>query len=68
MTKGKISEFDQGVLYAAGIIAYYFGEPTHAADLLKEASLTDANVSGMDDFDKKNLRILNKEKGISLKG
>jgi hypothetical protein len=68
MTKGKISEFDQGVLYAAGILACYVGEPTYAADLLKEAGLTDADVSEMDEFDKGNLRSLRGEKGIALKG
>jgi len=61
-------EFDQGVLYAAGLLASYCDQPTEAAWLLREAGLYDADVSGMDDFDKHNLKKVQGEKGIKLKG
>jgi hypothetical protein len=63
-----LSELEQGIFYAVGLLAHYCGEPTHAAFILKEAGLAEADVSDLDDFDKCNLKSLRGEKGIKLKG
>lgn len=69
MEKRKtLTDFDQGVLYAAGLLAGYCDHPTEAAWLLREAGLGKADVSGLDDFDKINLKKVQVEKGIKLQG
>ena len=64
----KISRFDEGVLYAAGLLGKYCDHPTEAAWIVGEAGLGDADCGGMDEFDKQNLQVLKGEKGIHLRG
>lgn len=50
----KKSGFMDGIVYAAGYLAYYHGEDTLAVELLKSAgisSLKDLRASGADAYD-----------------
>jgi hypothetical protein len=63
-----MTEFDQGVLYAAGVLLHLHDEPTLAATIIREAGLGNADCSELDDFDKINLRKVRDEKGMELRG
>lgn len=64
----QLSEFEQGVLYSASVLVAMHDEPVAAATILREAGLMNADCSGLDDFDKNNLRKIQGEKGIALRG
>ncbi len=63
-----LSEFEQGVFYAASIAVEVHNEPTIAATIIQNAGYDNHDVSELDESDKKQLRIVNHETGISLKG
>lgn len=62
-----MTEFDRGVLYAAGILAVLHNQPSMAADIIREAGLDGADCSSMDEYDKENLKLVD-GKGVCLKG
>ncbi|MDO8728515.1 MAG: hypothetical protein Q7K26_01340 [bacterium] len=62
----ELTEFAKGILFAAAIVQATSRTPVIAADILREAGLTHANCAELDDYDKENLRIVNKERGINL--
>ncbi|NMG64914.1 hypothetical protein GPA19_08140 [Azoarcus indigens] len=56
-TAGKnLGEWAEGVLMAVSVLVATHDEPTAAADVLNELGLSKADCSGLDDFDKTNLR------------
>ena len=61
-------KFNEGVLDAASILVATHDQPTMAATILREAGLQDADCSSMDEFDKVNLRKIQGENGIALRG
>jgi hypothetical protein len=62
-----MTEFEQGVLYVAELIVQLRDEPVIAACIIREAGLADADISELDDFDKRNLAKLNGERGINFR-
>jgi len=63
-----MTEFEQGVLYAAGLIVKLHNEPVIAASVIREAGLRNADISELDGFDRLNLLKVNGEKGINFRG
>lgn len=63
-----LTEFEQGVFYAAAIAVEVHNEPTIAATIIQNAGYAEHDVSELDEADKKQLRVVNNENGISLKG
>lgn len=63
-----MTEFEQGVLYAAGILTALHDQPTLAASIVIEAGLSGVDCGGMPEYDRVNLRLLNEQSGIDLKG
>ncbi|WP_395009543.1 hypothetical protein [Undibacterium sp.] len=64
----KLTEFEQGVFYAAAIVQITADQPGIAADIVKSAGLHNHDCSELDEMDKEALRVVNREKGMSLKG
>jgi len=62
----NLSDFAKGVLYAAAIVQAIAHQPVIAADILREAGLTNADCASLDDYDKQHLRAINQERGINL--
>lgn len=60
--------FKEGVLYAASILVATHDQPTMAATIIREAGLNEADCSSMEDFEKNNLRKIQGERGIALRG
>ncbi len=67
-TARKPDFFEQGVLFAAAEIISLHGETTIAADVIHSAGLGNADVSWMDDFDKRSLRKIMDNCGVDLQG
>ena len=67
---GKLGEFEQGALMAVSLMMACHDQPSIAADVLNEMGLNDADCSGLDEYDKTNLRKVQGELGgrIRLKG
>lgn len=63
-----MTEFDQGVLYAAAMVVAIHDQPVVAATIIREAGLSDADCSKLDRFDKNHLQKVQGEKGIALRG
>lgn len=65
-----LTEFEQGILAAAGILVRSHDLPGPAADILISSGLAEADCSAMDDFDKEGLRKIQGERrgAIRLKG
>jgi hypothetical protein len=63
-----MSEFNAGVLYAAGILVRLHDQPAVAASVINEAGLGEADCSGLDEFEKQSLRKLQGEAGVRLRG
>jgi hypothetical protein len=68
MAKGSEEYFSEGVLYAAALFNRLNDQPHMCAELLKEAGLDIWDCTDLDEFEKEHLRIINKEKGMDLKG
>ena len=64
----SLTEFEQGVLYAASIVIALHDQPVVAATVVREAGLSEADCSGLDDYEKKHLRKLKDEQGVALRG
>ena len=62
-----MNDFNQGILYAAGILARIHDQPDMAAHVLIEAGLEGADCSFMPEFDRENLEMINGH-GITLSG
>lgn len=62
----ELSEFEKGILYAAAIVQATAQQPVIAADILRESSLTHADCSDLDNFDKEHLRVVNREHNMYL--
>jgi hypothetical protein len=63
-----MNKFTEGVLYSAGYIARYHGETELGRFLIKEAGLTTADCTKLDEFDKVGLRLINQIEDINLIG
>ena len=68
MAKGSEEYFMEGVFYAVSLLTRLHGEPGMAANILKEASMETVNCIDFDEFEKKQLRIVNNEHGMELGG
>lgn len=67
-SKGSEEYFCEGVLYAAALLNRLHDQPSISAEILKEAGIENWDCSGLEEFEKTQLRIINKEKGMKLKG
>lgn len=67
MAKKKLSEFDQGVLMALANLILLHDEPGIAADVAHSFGLHRADITDMDDFDKKSLKKMQGERGGLIK-
>ncbi len=63
-----MTEFEQGVLYAAALVVALRDEPVIAASIIREAGLANADISSLDGIDQRNLMKLIGEKGINFRG
>lgn len=63
-----MTEFEQGVLYAASVLVALHDEPTLAASIVCEAGLESADCTSLDDYEKKHLRKIQGERGVTLRG
>lgn len=63
-----MKEFDRGVLISVGLIAYLHDQPMMAAEVLREMGLLNADCSELDDYDKRNLKLLKGERAVKLRG
>lgn len=64
----KANEFQEGALVAIGILFKIHDAGVQCADLIKEMQLDGIDCSGMDDYDKENLKALNHYENAGLKG
>ena len=64
----KESSFNYGIMIAASNIVALHDQPVIAADIIKEAGLANFNCKEMSEYDKENLKVVNKEKGMTLRG
>jgi len=62
-----MSEFERGIFYAAYLICELHDHQTIAADVIREANLENADISGLDDCEKDMLLELNKSEHLNLK-
>lgn len=62
-----MNDFEQGVLYAAGILAVLHDQPNMAADIVREAGLDGVDCQDMPEYDRGNLKLVNGN-GVTLKG
>lgn len=60
-----LTDFEKGILYAAGIVCSQ-DMPGVAADILREAGLTEADCTDLDGFDKEQLRLLSGEREVLI--
>lgn len=67
MGKEVLSQFEQGVLYAAYLICELHDNPTVAGDVLREANLSSADIRQLDDSEYRVLRKLNASEHLTLK-
>lgn len=64
-----LNEFDHGALMAVATLVRLHDQPGMAADVLINMGLSDADCSGLDEFDKMTLRRLQGERRtIKMKG
>lgn len=68
MAKNREKYFIDGVFYAVALLTRLHDEPGMAADILKEAGMETVNCIDFDEFEKKQLRIINNEHGMGLTG
>lgn len=68
MAKGQEERFYEGVIYAACLLIRLHDQPGMASDILKEAGLRTWDCSGLEEFEKEMLRVINKEKDMCLRG
>lgn len=64
----KLTDFEKGILTACAIIQATHDDPTVAADVIRESGLQDADCSGLDDFDKEYLKIIQEQERLNLTG
>lgn len=60
-TKKPLDEWERGALMAMSIMLALHDQPVIAADVLNEMGLANADCSSLDDYDKRNLRVLRRE-------
>ena len=56
-----MTEFQEGVFYAAGLLVTLVDEPTSAADILGEAGLLEADISTLDETEQEAMKTLMKQ-------
>lgn len=64
----KMNRFDQGILHAAAQMIALHDEPTMAANVIREAGLTNADCTKLDEYEKTYLRKMKDENGINFRG
>lgn len=64
----KLTEFQEGIIYAVVLLQKLHDQPTAGSDILKESGLDNIDCSNFDDYDKEALRVINDNYGMSLKG
>lgn len=70
MAQTQLSEFQQGALVAVSLLIALHDQPVAAADVVCELGLSEADCTVLDDYDKRNLRKIQGERGgmIKLRG
>ena len=63
-----MSEFNKGILVSVALLSRMHGLGIELYDLLNDCGLKDADCAELDEFDKIQLRKLNKQEGLQLKG
>lgn len=58
-----MDEWEKGVLMAASMLVAAHDQPGMAADVINELGLSNADCSCLDEYDKVNLRKINRERG-----
>ncbi len=69
-SKGKADKdmFEKGFFTALATMNEGYDMPSVASDIIKNCGYGNYNCKNLDGFEKKQLRIINKEKDINLKG
>lgn len=68
MAKGQEEYFFEGVIYAACLLVRLHDHPGMAADVIKEVGLRTWDCSGLEEYEKEMLRVINREKDMELRG
>ncbi|HEK0807598.1 TPA: hypothetical protein SMP81_002171 [Proteus mirabilis] len=63
----KLTEFQEGIIYAVVLLQILHDKPTAGADILRESGLDNIDCSNLDDYYKEALKVIN-DNGMSLKG
>lgn len=61
-------DFNAGIMVAASILVSMHNDTILAADIIREAGLSDFDCSGLDEYDLINLRKVNERQGMDLRG
>lgn len=64
----NLTEFELGIIHAVVVLQELHDKPELSASILKECNLSEIDCSELDDYEKKNLKIINKEYLTDLKG
>lgn len=64
----SLTDTELGALMAVSIFIALHDQPGMAADVLNELGLAAADCSHLDDYDKQNLKKIQGERGVSLRG
>ena len=67
MAQTQLSEFHQGALVAVSLLIALHDQPVAAADVVRELGLSDADCTGLDDYDKRNLKKIQGECSGTIK-
>lgn len=64
----SLSDMEEGALMAVSILIALHDQPGMAADVVNELGLAAADCSQLDDYDKQNLKKIQGERGVHLRG
>ena len=67
VARTRLSEFQQGALVAVSLLIALHDQPVAAADVVSELGLSEADCTGLDDYDKNNLKKIQGERSGSIK-
>ncbi|QOU76357.1 hypothetical protein JAB4_058570 (plasmid) [Janthinobacterium sp. HH102] len=67
MAQTQLTEFQLGALVAVSLLIVLHDQPVAAADVVSEMGLSDADCTGLDDYDKRNLKKIQGERNGTIK-
>lgn len=56
--KKRLTQFDQGIFYAAALLVTFIDQPGYAADILEQGGFLDADVSSLDETEQLAMKSL----------